>query len=56
MQSREVPYSGGILRSYFNTNNAEQSRQGPGRDAIHGSARKGGFNSIMYIDMSHVSK
>jgi hypothetical protein len=57
MQSREVPYSGGILRSYFNTNNAEQSRQGPGRDAIHGSARKGGLIAIFAIDLvlgSHV--
>ena len=59
MQSREVPYSGGILRSYFNTNNAEQSRQGPGRDAIHGSARKRGLIAIFAIDLvlgSHMNE
>ena len=59
MQSREVPNSGGILRSYFNTNNAEQSRQGPGRNAIHGSARKRGLIAIFAIDLvlgSHMNE
>ena len=59
MQSREVQYSGGILRSYFNTNNAEQSRQGPSRDAIHGSARKRGLIAIFAIDLvlgSHMNE
>jgi len=59
MQSREVPCSGGILRSYFNNNITEQSRPGPGRDAIHGSARKGGLIAIFAIDLvlgSHMNE
>ena len=51
MQSREVPCSGGILRSYFNTNNAEHSRPGPGSDAMHGSARKRCVIAIFAIDL-----